>query len=313
MKLHKVSIHQRYMSSDNIPLNLLQSLLTFLKEGSARNLQLLIERRSTGKSFYTSWIERATYLILDLEKITNQGGSLELSIKCPTLQELDIKLEDLEEGNLCSPLNGHLTSLDYFEQTLRGLLESRINSIIYDRSLIRELKKFIASLKQSQASVEFILNSPLSLTADNLELFSQIESAIPKSNHVRIGGYIRQFQPINHFGVLSLADNQRIQINFDRRPSHSRETLLDRPAIVEGMAHYMANEKLLRVDAHSIFPVAETEMLFWSQYPKPLSGNLNVQELYVTQTVETGIGAIFGKWPGSETDEEIQAYLEELS
>jgi len=296
------------MSSGNIPLNLLQSLLNLLKKGSARNLQLLIERRSNGKSFYTSWIERATYLILDCEQITNQGGVLELSIQCPTLQELDIKLE-----NLCLPLDGHLTSLDYSQQTLSGLLESRINSIIYDRSLIKEFKKFLASLKQSQASVEFLLDSPLSLTAENLEYFSQIESAIPKSNHVRVGGYLRRLQPIAHSGVLSLADNQLIQINFDRRLSQSLENLLHQPAIVEGMAHYMANEKLLRVDAHSIFTVAETEMLLWSQYPKPLSVNFNVQDLYITQTGETGIGAIFGKWPGSETDEEIQAYLEELS
>jgi hypothetical protein len=238
-------------------------------------LQLLIERRSNGKSFYTSWIERATYLILDGEQITNQGGVLELDIKCPTLQESDLKLEELENGDLFSPLNGHLTSVDYFQQTLRLLLDGHLNSIIYDRGLIRGLKNFIASLKQSQASLEFRLDSPLSLTAENFELFSQIESAIPQSNHVRLGGYIQRFQPIAHSGVLSLTDNQQIQITFDRRPSHSRETLLHRPAIVEGIAHYMANEKLLRVDAHSIFSVEETEMLLWSQYPKPLDGNFN--------------------------------------
>lgn len=315
MKLHKISIHQQNKHlTGNIPLNLLQSLLTILKEGSARNLQLLIERRSTGSSSHPLWINQATDFIVDWRNchFTNEL-SLEIALKCPTLQELNIDLEELVIGDFYSKLNQPLTSLDYFQQTIRLLSDRHGNSIYYDRSLIRQLKKFLASLKQSQASVEFMLDYPLCLTAENFELFSQIESAIPKSNHVRIGGYIRRFQPITHSCVLSLADDQMIQINLDRRLSHSLENLLHRPAIIEGMAHYMANEKLLRVDAHSIFPVAETEMLLWSQYPKPLYGSFNVQELHVPQTPETGLGAIFGKWPGNETDEEIQAYLEELS
>ncbi len=33
----------------------------------------------------------------------------------------------------------------------------------------------------------------------------------------------------------------------------------------------------------------------------------------VTQTATTGINAIFGKWPGEETDAEIDELLEQLS
>ena len=51
----------------------------------------------------------------------------------------------------------------------------------------------------------------------------------------------------------------------------------------------------------------------WSQLPKPLYRNFNFPDLYVPQNPETGLGAIFGQWPGTETDEEIEAYLEELS
>ena len=41
--------------------------------------------------------------------------------------------------------------------------------------------------------------------------------------------------------------------------------------------------------------------------------NLKPDTFRVPQTSETGIGAIIGKWPGNETDEEINAALERLS
>ena len=41
--------------------------------------------------------------------------------------------------------------------------------------------------------------------------------------------------------------------------------------------------------------------------------NLKPENLRVPQTPETGIGAIIGKWPGNETDEEINEALERLS
>lgn len=44
-----------------------------------------------------------------------------------------------------------------------------------------------------------------------------------------------------------------------------------------------------------------------------LVGKLDLEALRVPQGPYTGINAIIGKWPGDESDEEIQALLEELS
>ena len=46
----------------------------------------------------------------------------------------------------------------------------------------------------------------------------------------------------------------------------------------------------------------------WTDDPNPIKGQLRVP-----QTPTTGIGAIIGKWPGNETDEEINEALERLS
>lgn len=45
----------------------------------------------------------------------------------------------------------------------------------------------------------------------------------------------------------------------------------------------------------------------------PLVRKLDLKALHQPQGPTTGINAIIGKWPGDESDEEILAYLEELS
>ena len=311
MKSYKILLYQPELPLGNIPLNLLQSLLTLLKDGSEKNLRLLLERRSEGAGD-RQWIETATNFIVEFDRF--KPGESEISVKCSPLQEINAQPEELEEyEQLSSTLNLNLTSLDYFQQTLKGLMNRQLHSLVYDRSLIRLFKRFIATLNENQATVQFMFDSPLCLNPENGQIFSDIESAIPQSNHVRIGGYLQKIQPMTDSFLLCLTDKQTISVNLDPKSLISSKNLLNKPVILEGMAHYMANESLLRVDVDSIFSATETEMTQWSQLPKPLYSNFNFSELYVPQTPETGLGGIFGQWPGTETDEEIEAYLEELS
>ena len=37
------------------------------------------------------------------------------------------------------------------------------------------------------------------------------------------------------------------------------------------------------------------------------------ESLHVPQTPDTGLGAVIGKWPGAETDEEVSEQLREMS
>lgn len=45
----------------------------------------------------------------------------------------------------------------------------------------------------------------------------------------------------------------------------------------------------------------------------PIERVLTADDLRQPQTPTTGINAIFGKWPGDETDAEIQQALDEIS
>jgi hypothetical protein len=46
--------------------------------------------------------------------------------------------------------------------------------------------------------------------------------------------------------------------------------------------------------------------------PQVAQGRLNRPSLHRRQTSKTGLAAIIGKWPGDETDEEIEEALKAL-
>lgn len=83
------------------------------------------------------------------------------------------------------------------------------------------------------------------------------------------------------------------------------------PASCDGCRH-KASGRVLRIDADEVTPATE-ENRFFSTVPQPARQKLDVRETVRKQQHKTGLAAVFGKWPGDETDEEIAQALQELS
>ena len=47
--------------------------------------------------------------------------------------------------------------------------------------------------------------------------------------------------------------------------------------------------------------------------PPPLGAELDTARLHKPQGPRSGVSAVFGKWPGEETDEEFEELLKESS
>ena len=83
-------------------------------------------------------------------------------------------------------------------------------------------------------------------------------------------------------------------------------------ALVHGVAKFRPSGRILRLEASAIEP-PRGDVRVWAVMPRPLFAPLDVAALRSPQGPRSGINAIFGKWPGDETDEEIRAALEKLS
>jgi hypothetical protein len=69
---------------------------------------------------------------------------------------------------------------------------------------------------------------------------------------------------------------------------------------------------LLRIDAERIEP-ATGDVSLWSRAPTPTFQELDGRKLSVPQGPRSGVSAIWGQWPGDETDEEFNDALSHLS
>lgn len=88
--------------------------------------------------------------------------------------------------------------------------------------------------------------------------------------------------------------------------------LFGRRVLVRGTAVYGSSDELVRIDAEDV-ALAGDEPPIWSRIPEPTTKKLDVEKLRKPQGPGTGISAIIGQWPGDESDEEIRAFLDDIS
>src|SRR5208337_793147 len=103
----------------------------------------------------------------------------------------------------------------------------------------------------------------------------------------------------------------RPHIQLDLRAKSRRGQALVRSVVVSGLAVFRPSGKVLRIEADTISLASDSDLKIWSAEPEPLGARLDAKELHRPQCPRSGISAIFGRWPGDETDEEFEALLKE--
>jgi len=90
-------------------------------------------------------------------------------------------------------------------------------------------------------------------------------------------------------------------------------TLLDKDVLVSGIAYFTTSGEVLSIEAEQISVAKAHDLKIWGQVPTPLYRPFKLSDFKIPQGTDSGMSAIYGTWPGDETDEEILEALEELS
>ncbi|HEX3694027.1 MAG TPA: hypothetical protein VH374_01460 [Polyangia bacterium] len=88
--------------------------------------------------------------------------------------------------------------------------------------------------------------------------------------------------------------------------------LFGQRAQVAGIAKFRASGTLWLIEADAVAPAAPGASPL-SKAPKPLFPALDARSLHKSQGPKSGVAAVFGRWPGDETDSEIEDLLAENS
>ncbi len=289
-------------------------LLAYLPAAVRAAISMSLRHRSRQRGRQPSWLKRAA----DIRFVGHEGnGQITLLFEAPTLGDAATELYQQGEFWQTRPDESD-TGFDLLGDVLTDVESLNADSERFDPPLLRLLIHFRSVFKRSpyeQVSVESRRYSQARTPKLSPVVINNAESFLastPSPHQVRLVGQLDMLRASTETFALRLDDGSDVRGALPEGAIESVKPLLNRRVVVNGRAVFRASGRLLRIDAENVRP-GESESSVWSVLPQPRNGKLDVSKFRVPQGPRSGMAAILGKWPGDESEEEVQAALEQLS
>lgn len=211
------------------------------------------------------------------------------------------------------------TALDVLGETVGVIAARNAASEWYDTDLLKRMTKFRAFFKQQGitrvglASLNGAgIETPPTATIDQatVDAATSLHRQSPKARRVRISGKLDMLRDSDRAFDLLLADGARIRGVWEDDLG-AIISLLRKQVVVDALAVFRPSGTLLRIEAGGMEEAA-TEDAYFSKMPSPAPGKIDIRAIHQTQAANTGLSAIYGRWPGDESEAELLAALKGL-
>ncbi|MEO7962929.1 MAG: hypothetical protein ABIT38_03370, partial [Gemmatimonadaceae bacterium] len=298
-----------------LPGRVLGVFMQALAHGSSGALLLRAEGRSTVRDDrLPEWVERGTEFTL-LEQL--QGDVPGLVVAAPTLGEA--VPDRFEQADLFSPLDPSQSALALLTASLDDAAAGNVDSDAFDDDLLRVFATDFARLFRRDRLKELTIQNGAPgarirrFDKEVVHTLRTLRDTTPRPRRVRLAGRMDEARYSRCAFVLDLADGSRVRgVLVDARPETLKPFLGD-DVVMEGIAQFRPSGRLLRVDVERLSSASSTDLAVFSTEPRPMNERLDVRSLRRPQSLSSGISSVFGKWPGTETDEEIDDFLRHIS
>lgn len=133
----------------------------------------------------------------------------------------------------------------------------------------------------------------------------------PAPRAVRVSGTLDTISVSKTDVVLRLSDATAVPARFERRDPEELRALFAKKVVIAGLAQYRPSGRLLVIDAEHIGLATDGDVP-WEQPPAPRPVRTAPVAQLLPQDESAGVAAIFGIWPGDESDEDLLAALSEI-
>lgn len=131
------------------------------------------------------------------------------------------------------------------------------------------------------------------------------------SRQVKIAGQLDSMTISNRTFELITAEKLYIIKGFTKSiAQQTLPTLLGKEVLISGKAYFTTRGEILTLEAEQISIATKRDLEIWGKMPTPLYRPFNLDDFKIPQDKNSGMSAIYDKWPGDETDEEILTALE---
>jgi len=209
------------------------------------------------------------------------------------------------------------TGFDLWADVIAEVAAENADSTRFDRPLLKRLRRFRKCLEGPFrelliTSRRYPKESPCVLNAPVIENAHRLSSATPPPQQARVSGTLDMIRASTRtFALILDAGKEAKGVLLSGDMDRLRQLFRQR-VVVLGKAVYRASGRLLRIDAYEMREASQ-EDAFFSTVPRPVTPALDVRRVLREQSHKKGVASIFGKWPGDETDEQIDQALRELS
>jgi hypothetical protein len=289
----------------------LRHTLASVIEGSQQALRIRAEGRSTAPGSLPSWIVAATRLSVEVAE-----GSTVLRIEAPSL--LEAAPDEFRQQSLFGGLDPMIPAVDLLAESFAAAIEGDHRADLYDGPLLETFQSLDRIFRNGVREFTFTGADDrrgvpaLRIAPEALPPLRSLEERIPRPQAVRVLGRLDTIRHSDRTFVLWL-EPERGRIRGIANSAEDLKRNFGAPTLVSGLAHFTATGAAQWIEAESIRPASEREQAIFGTSPTPISATLRASDVRRPQGPRSGLNAIFGRWPGEETGEEIRAALDRLS
>lgn len=312
--IQSVTLRSNRDYDGRIPPVPLGHLLTAVPKVARQCVAMAYQRRSRGRGGPPAWLVAASDV-----RVTHMSAAEDTVIRfdVPKLGDAAADLYAQHELWATRP-DPDDTAFDLLADVLDDVSTESENSERFDYELLKSLGGFKKVLNGSYQEMlvtgrRYTPDAPAVMDKSTIASAKALYSKTPAPTRVRLVGVLDTVRISTQTFGLKLDDGHEVQGVFEAGDFDDVLELLraKQRVLVLGEALYRPSGQLLLIAAEKIAS-GEGQPALWSCLPQPRERRSTPASYRQPQGPKSGLAAIIGKWPGDETDEEIEAALRAL-
>ena len=296
-----------------VPPEPLGAVLQVMTVAVRRAVLMAVQGTSTLRRTNPAWLSAATDV-----RLVDYGGEDEtiLQFESPRLGDAAPSLYEQQQfwPTLPDPQD---TGIDLLADVLADLAIADPDSGRFDPPLLRQLARFRPALEKGFEVIEVLGRrhpsaQPARLDANVLEIAKRFYGSTPRPQRARLAATLDMVRASTRTFAIRLQQGEELRGTLLEGDIQEIASLLGKPVLVLGRVQYKPSGRPLRIDAEEVRP-AVGDISVWRRIPVPRTRTIERNTLRQPQGPRSGVAAVIGRWPGEESDDEIDAWLEEIS
>lgn len=279
-----------------------------------QSIDMAFRGQSAAKGKRPRWLREAS----DIALVGVAGGEKTiLTFEAPTLAEAAPELYRQGEFSWSSRPDGNDTGFDLLGDVLRDVSAGNAESERFDSRLLAEIwgTRRVLHRAFSELALPGLRHGrdePAFLNASTLASAKQLHDKTLRPQAAIVVGRLDMIQHSTQTFAMIMDDGQEVRCVMAEDDVECLTPLFKHRVAVSGRVVFRASGRVLRVEAESVRDAVESDR-FFAKIPRPNAQRFDLRRVLREQGHKRGLAAIIGKWPGDETDEEIDKWLKEIS